>query len=148
MEILDLSQAYMKKAFDLAQQAFEEDEVPIGAIVVCENKIIGKGYNQTEKLKDVTAHAEILAITAAAANINSKYLTNCEMYVTIEPCLMCLGAIKNSHISKLYIGAEEPKTGYSRYIDLTNFYPKLEVYPQQMAHECQDLMKEFFKSKR
>lgn len=148
METLNLKEVYMKKALDEAQKAFEEDEVPIGAVIVCNNKIVGKGYNQTEKLRDVTAHAEMLAITAAAATINSKYLEECELYVTIEPCVMCMGAIKNSRISKVYIGGKEPKTGNSKFIDLAEFAPKIEIETGILETESVAIMQQFFQEKR
>ena len=105
---------FMTRALDLAMQAYEEQEVPIGAVVVHNNKIIGKGYNQTEKLQDVTAHAEMLAITAASNAVNGKYLDECTLYVTIEPCLMCAGAIQWSRFSRIVFGASEPKFGFER----------------------------------
>ena len=103
---------FMKKALDLAKQAFEENEVPIGAIIVSKEKIIGKGYNQVEKLGDATAHAEMIAITSAADFLNSKYLKNCTLYVTVEPCVMCGGALKWSQIDKIVYGASEDKFGF------------------------------------
>src|SRR5210317_1768340 len=107
---------FMKQALKLAQQAFDEDEVPIGAVVVADNKIIGKGYNQVERLKDPTAHAEMLAITAASNYLGAKYLQDCELYVSVEPCVMCYGAIQHARIKKMIIGCQEPKHGFTQRI--------------------------------
>lgn len=148
MEILDVKESMMRKAIIEAEKAFEQDEVPIGSVIIHNNKIIGKGYNQTELMQDVTAHAEILAITAAALNLNSKYLNDCDMYVTVEPCLMCMGAIKHSRISKLFIGTLEPKTGYSRFINMADFHPELVVENGVLQAECKHLMQSFFQEKR
>ncbi|MBL7811084.1 MAG: nucleoside deaminase [Bacteroidetes bacterium] len=138
---------WMRKALDLAHQAAEEDEIPIGAVVVYKNQVIGKGYNQTEKLKDVTAHAEMLAITAAASWLNNKFLEDCTLYVTIEPCLMCAGAIHWSRPSRLVYGASEPKFGFSGVRnDLTGLHT--EVTGGVLASECAQLMKDFFRTKR
>ncbi|MDP2175902.1 MAG: nucleoside deaminase [Bacteroidota bacterium] len=148
MEILDLKESMMRKAIIEAEKAFEQEEVPIGCIIIHNNKIIGKGYNQTELMQDVTAHAEILAITAASLNLNSKYLNDCDMYVTVEPCVMCLGAIKHSRISKLFIGTLEPKTGYSRFINMADFHPEMIVESGTLQAECKHLMQSFFQEKR
>lgn len=138
---------FMRKALDLAQQAYEEDEVPIGAVVVFNNKIIGKGYNQTEKLLDVTAHAEMLAITSAAQFMNSKFLEECTLYITIEPCTMCAGAIRWARFSKIVFGASEPKFGFSQFAE--NLIPtKTEVITGVLSDECKELMINFFKAKR
>jgi tRNA(adenine34) deaminase len=138
---------YMKLALKEARYAFEEDEVPVGAIVICNNKIIGKGYNQTEKLKDVTAHAEMIAITAAANYLGSKFLEDCTIYVTLEPCLMCAAALKWARVARLVFGAKDPKAGYT----LTSgkiLHPKTEVVTGIMENECGSLVTEFFKQKR
>ncbi len=146
MEI-DLDALFMKKALEQAQLAYSENEVPIGAVVVCNNKIIGKGYNQTEKLNDVTAHAEMLAITAAATHLGGKYMDECVLYVTIEPCVMCAGAIKHARFQKVVIGACEPKTGFSRF--LTNdFNTKTELKSGVLEEDCSNIMKQFFREKR
>lgn len=137
---------FMGRALELAMQAFEENEVPIGAVVVYENKIIGRGYNQTEKLQDVTAHAEMLAVTAASNAVNGKYLTDCTLYVSIEPCLMCAGAIQWARLEKVVWGAPEPKFGFSR-LD-ANLFGKTEVVSGVLADSCSDLMKRFFKLRR
>ena len=138
---------FMRLALKEAGYAYEEDEVPVGAIVICNNKIIGKGYNQTEKLKDVTAHAEMIAITAASNYLGSKFLEDCVLYVTLEPCLMCASALKWARIAKLVYGASDMKAGYS----LTQgriLHPKTEVTKGVLEHECGSLLTEFFKEKR
>jgi tRNA(adenine34) deaminase len=147
MEMPDIDQVFMQKAIEQAKMAFDADEVPIGAVVVCNNKIIGKGYNQTEKLQDVTAHAEMLAITAACSHMGGKYLDECTLYVTIEPCVMCAGAIKHARFGKIVIGATEPKMGFSNYIN-EDFNTKTEVKLGVLEAECKSLMQTFFKAKR
>ena len=137
---------YMGKALQLAQQAFEEDEVPIGAVVVHKQRIIAKGYNQTEKLTDVTAHAEMLAITGAAQYLGSKFLEECTLYVTVEPCVMCFGAIQWARPQRVVFGASEPKTGYHCKGLIAS--PKMEVISGVLERECSDLMRSFFKLKR
>ena len=138
---------YMKLALKEAIYAFEEDEVPVGALVICNNKIIGKGYNQTERLKDVTAHAEMLAITAAANYLGSKFLEGCTLYVTLEPCLMCAAALKWARIDRLVYGAIDVKAGYSMMPGLV-LHPKTEVTRGVLETECGRLVSEFFKQKR
>lgn len=138
---------FMKLALKEATYAFEEDEIPVGAIVVAGNRIIGKGYNQTEKLKDVTAHAEMIAITAAANYLGSKFLEDCTLYVTLEPCLMCASAIMWARVSRLVFGAYDAKAGYT----LTQsrvLHPKTEVTHGILKDECGLLLTEFFKEKR
>lgn len=147
MDELDLDVVFMQKALEQARMAFEADEVPIGAVVVCNNRIIGKGHNQTEKLKDVTAHAEMLAITAAAGAIGGKYLDECTLYITIEPCVMCAGAIKHARFNRIVVGATEPKMGYSNFLT-AQFNTKTEIRTGVMESECRQLMKDFFKEKR
>ena len=137
---------FMSKALQLAERAFEEDEVPIGAVVVHNQKIIGKGYNQTEKLTDVTAHAEMIAITSASEFMGSKFLNECTLYVTVEPCVMCFGAIEWSRIGKVVSGANEPKSGYSS--KGLAFNHKVESIASVMEDQCANLMKAFFKKKR
>ncbi|MBL7838330.1 MAG: nucleoside deaminase [Bacteroidetes bacterium] len=144
---LDLDVLYMKKALEQAQMAYDADEVPIGAIVVCNSKIIGKGFNQTERLNDVTAHAEMLAITAAASHLGGKYLDECTLYVTIEPCVMCAGAIKHARFQRVVIGATEPKTGFSQYLN-QDFNTKTELKMGVLEEDCRMIMKQFFKEKR
>lgn len=138
---------FMKLALKEATYAFEEDEIPVGAIVVAGNRIIGKGYNQTEKLKDVTAHAEMIAITAAANYLGSKFLEDCTLYVTLEPCLMCASAIMWARVSRLVFGAYDAKAGYT----LTQgrvLHPKTEVTHGILKDECGLLLTEFFREKR
>lgn len=138
---------FMNEALKQARIAFEEGEIPIGAVVVSYNRIIGKGYNQTERLNDVTAHAEMLAITAASHFLNGKYLENCKLYVTIEPCPMCAGAIQWSRAANLIYGAPEKKFGYGRFTP-SILSPKIEVVSGVKMEECQKLMQEFFREKR
>jgi len=138
---------YMKQALIEAQKAYEQDEVPIGAVIVCKGRIIARAHNLTEMLNDVTAHAEMQAITAAANNIGGKYLNDCTLYVTVEPCPMCAGAIGWSQLGKLVYGAEDEKRGYRRYAPDV-LHPKTEVVSGVCAEEATALMKEFFKNKR
>lgn len=136
---------YMRQAFSLAKQAFEEDEIPVGAIVVCQDKIIGKGYNLTETLKDVTAHAEMQAITAASNFLGGKYLLDCTLYVTLEPCVMCMGALAWAQISRVVYGAKDPR----RPKDLPHLYhPKTKIEGGILEKECGDLLTSFFRNKR
>ena len=138
---------WMKMALKEANYAYEEDEVPIGAVIVCNNKIIGKGYNQTERLNDVTAHAEMLAITAAANYLGAKFLEECTLYVTIEPCPMCAAALRWARIGRVVYGAADPKAGYSQF-GSKMFHPKTEIHHGTMEHDCGVLMTEFFRGKR
>jgi tRNA(adenine34) deaminase len=147
MEQPDMDEVFMHKALEQARQAFDSDEVPIGAVVVCNNRIIGKGHNQTERLKDVTAHAEMLAITAAAGAIGGKYLDECTLYITIEPCVMCAGAIKHARFGRIVIGATEPKMGFSNFIT-AEFNTKTEIRTGVLENDCRQLMKDFFQEKR
>lgn len=138
---------FMKQALIEAKAAAEEGEVPVGAIIVCNNQIIARAHNQTERLNDVTAHAEMLAITAAANVLGAKYLTGCTLYVTVEPCIMCAGAIGWSQISNIVYGASDEKRGYSLYAPKA-FHPKAIVKSGVMEEECAAEMKAFFKKKR
>lgn len=138
---------YMRMALEEAHRALEEDEVPIGAIVVCKGAVVGRGHNMTEALADVTAHAEMQAITAAAQTLGGKYLTDCTLYVTVEPCLMCAGAIGWSQLPRIVYGASDPKRGYSRMASAP-FHPKAKVTAGVLADECSALMKDFFARKR
>ena len=138
---------YMRKALNEALAALDKGEVPIGAVVVCKGRIIARAHNLTEMLNDVTAHAEMQAITAAANNIGGKYLNDCTLYVTVEPCPMCAGAIGWSQLGKLVYGAEDEKRGYHRYAPDV-LHPKTEVVSGVCANEATALMKEFFKNKR
>ncbi|HRP39863.1 MAG: nucleoside deaminase [Chitinophagales bacterium] len=138
---------FMKLALKEAVYAFEEDEVPIGAVVVCKNQVIGKGYNQVEKLTDVTAHAEMIAITAASNYLGSKFLEECEIYVTVEPCLMCATALRWARIGKIIYGTGEPKTGFTTF-QKTVLHPTTEIVGGVLENECAELMRQFFKGKR
>lgn len=137
---------FMKLALTEAHKAYDEGEIPVGALVVCENKIIGKGYNLTERLNDVTAHAEMQAITAAANYLGAKYLIDSTLYVTMEPCIMCGGALFWSQIGKVVFGASDEKRGYRKAGN--TLHPKTEVVSGVLADECSLLVKEFFKKLR
>jgi tRNA(adenine34) deaminase len=140
---------FMKIALKEAERAFEEDEVPVGAVVVINNKIISRGYNMVEKLKDPTAHAEIIALTSAFNSIGSKYLPDATLYVTVEPCLMCAGALHWSKVGKIVWGATDFKNGHHVYTEDRNpFHPKTQVLTGLLAEEAAALMKAFFKQKR
>ncbi|MBE6284642.1 MAG: nucleoside deaminase [Mediterranea massiliensis] len=138
---------FMKQALLEAEKAFERGEVPVGAVVVCKERIIARSHNLTETLTDVTAHAEMQAITAAASAIGGKYLSDCTLYVTVEPCVMCAGAIAWAQMGALVFGAEDEKRGYQRYAPQA-LHPKTVVRKGVMADECATLMKQFFASKR
>ena len=138
---------YMRQALMEAWKAAERDEVPVGAVVVCRDRIIARAHNLTETLNDVTAHAEMQAITAAANYLGGKYLNDCTLYVTVEPCVMCAGAIAWAQMGRLVIGAMDDKRGYQKYAPHA-LHPKTRVVQDVMAEECASLMKEFFKSKR
>ncbi len=138
---------FMRQALAEAQRARAAGEIPIGAVVVLDGVIIGRGYNQTEQLRDVTAHAEMLAITAAANYLGNKYLTHCTLYVTIEPCVMCAGASAWAQVGRVVFGAEEPKTGYRRHA-LGLLHPRTKVRAGVCAAECTALMQAFFQEKR
>lgn len=138
---------YMKQALQEARKAMERGEVPVGAVIVCKGRIIARAYNLTETLIDVTAHAEMQAITAAASALGGKYLNECTLYVTVEPCVMCAGAISWAQMRRLVFGAEDEKRGYQRYAPEA-LHPKTEIVKGILADECADLMKEFFKNKR
>lgn len=139
--------SFMRLALSEAKMAAEQGEIPIGAVVVCRGQIIGRGHNLTEMLRDVTAHAEMQAITAAAETLGGKYLTDCTLYVTIEPCVMCAGALGWSQISRLVYGAPEEKRGYQRYAPQA-LHPKTQVTGGVLADECRQLMVDFFKNRR
>ncbi|WP_160137176.1 nucleoside deaminase [Chryseobacterium sp. c4a] len=137
---------YMKMALQEAEAALEQDEVPIGCVVVSNNRIIARAHNLTETLNDVTAHAEMQAITAAANFLGGKYLKDCTLYVTMEPCVMCSGALSWSQISKVVIGARDEQRGFiNKHLSL---HPKTEVITGIMENECSAIVKDFFKSKR
>ena len=138
---------YMRKALEEARCAFDADEIPVGAVVVCGDQIIARGHNLTEMLHDVTAHAEMQAITAAAEHLGGKYLDVCTLYVTVEPCIMCAGAIGWSQLGRLVYGASDPKRGYSFFAPKA-LHPKTKVVSGVLEEECAALMKEFFQRKR
>jgi len=137
---------FMQQALDEARKALAADEIPIGAVVVFEKKIIGRGYNQTERLRDVTAHAEMLALTAAANHLGNKYLADCTLYVTIEPCVMCAGASYWAQVKAVIFGADEPKVGFRRHGAL--LHPRTQLRGGVLAAECAALMRDFFSLKR
>ena len=138
---------YMRKALAEAEQAAKEDEIPIGAILVCRNRIIARTHNLTETLCDVTAHAEMQAITAGANALGGKYLTDCTLYVTVEPCVMCAGAIGWAQVGTIVYGAADEKRGYSRFAPKA-FHPKAQVKRGILEAECADEMRRFFQSRR
>jgi tRNA(adenine34) deaminase len=138
---------YMKQALAEANKAYRQGEIPIGAVVVCRGKIIARSHNLTELLHDVTAHAEMQAITAAAEHLGGKYLTDCTLYVTVEPCVMCAGALGWSQISRIVYGTADEKRGYARFAP-NALHPRTQVTSGVMAEECAELMQRFFKEKR
>lgn len=138
---------FMRQALMEAQKAFDKDEVPVGAVVVCKERIIARGHNLTETLNDVTAHAEMQAITAAANVLGGKYLNECTIYVTVEPCVMCAGAIAWAQTGRLVFGAEDEKRGYQKYAPAA-LHPKTVVVKGILQEECATLMKSFFQKKR
>lgn len=138
---------YMKQALQEAKCAFLEDEIPVGAVVVCGDRIIARAHNLTERLSDVTAHAEMQAITAASEYLGGKYLNDCTLYVTVEPCIMCAGALGWSQIGKVVYGADDEKRGFRRFAP-QSLHPKTQVVSGVMEEECAKLMKEFFQRKR
>ena len=143
----ETDEKYMRLALEEAKLALAEDEVPIGAIIVAGGRIIGRGHNLVETLTDVTAHAEIQAVTAAASTIGGKYLTDCTLYVTVEPCPMCAGALAWSQIGGVVYGASDPKRGFSQFTP-SLMHPKTEVTSGILADECGTIVSEFFKKKR
>ena len=138
---------YMKQALQEAKCAFEEDEIPVGAVIVCSDRIIARAHNLTERLSDVTAHAEMQAITAASEYLGGKYLTDCTLYVTVEPCIMCAGALGWSQIGRAVYGAEDEKRGFRKFAPQA-LHPKTQLVSGVMEEECALLMKEFFQRKR
>jgi tRNA(adenine34) deaminase len=152
--LLEVNDEYfMQQAMKEARQAYEEDEIPIGAVIVLNNKIIARGHNQTERLNDCTAHAEIIALTSAFNYLGSKYVPEASIYVTVEPCLMCAGALYWSKIGKVVYGAADDKNGYRRGMPaspLANwpFHPKTTLVKGILAENCAALMRDFFRSKR
>jgi tRNA(adenine34) deaminase len=138
---------FMKQALEEAHKAFDEDEIPVGAIVVCNNRIIARAHNLTERLNDVTAHAEMQAITAAANYLGGKYLKDCALYVTLEPCNMCAGALAWSQISRIVYGASDKKRGYTAFSP-SPLHPRTELVTGVLEEECASLVKLFFQKKR
>ncbi|MBR6171144.1 MAG: nucleoside deaminase [Bacteroidaceae bacterium] len=138
---------YMKQALLEAKCAIEEDEIPVGAVIVCGERIIARAHNLTERLSDVTAHAEMQAITAASEYLGGKYLNDCTLYVTVEPCVMCAGALGWSQIGRVVYGAGDEKRGFRRFAPQA-LHPKTELVSGVMEEECASLMKEFFQRKR
>lgn len=140
---------YMRMALVEAREAMERDEVPIGAVVVSpRGTVVGRGHNLTEALVDVSAHAEMQAITAAAQTLGGKYLQDCTLYVTVEPCLMCAGAIGWAQVSRIVYGAADDKRGYHTFTSKSPFHPRAEIIGGVLGEECAELMRAFFKSKR
>lgn len=147
MIINQTDEQYMRKALDEARAAFDQGEVPVGCVVVCNNQIIARSHNLTETLTDVTAHAEIQAITAASNQLGGKYLTDCTLYVSLEPCNMCAGALYWSQIGRVVYGAKDEKRGYSKNAE-NLLHPKTKVTNGILESECAQLLRLFFKSKR
>lgn len=141
---------FMQLALQEASEAFRQDEIPVGAVIVCNDRIIARAHNLTETLHDVTAHAEMIAITAAANALGGKYLPQCSLYVTVEPCIMCAGALGWSQIGRIVYGASDPKRGFTRFCSPGNspLHPKTIVTPGVNANECAALISDFFKGKR
>lgn len=138
---------YMKEAIREALAAAQEDEVPVGAVIVCRDKVIARGHNMTERLNDPTAHAEMIAITAATEAVGGKYLSGCTLYVTVEPCPMCAGALAWTQISRVVYGALDPKRGFSLYSPVL-LHPRTEVTAGILAEECGKIVSDFFREKR
>jgi tRNA(adenine34) deaminase len=138
---------YMRLALDEARRAFDEGEIPIGCVVVCRDRVVARAHNLTETLNDVTAHAEMQAITAAANTLGGKYLTDCTLYVTVEPCPMCAGALGWAQVSRIVYGCDDPKRGYREYAPRA-LHPKAIVVSGILAADCSQLMQDFFRQKR
>ena len=147
MTATDQDEKFMREALKEAGYAADKDEVPVGAVVVCRGRIIGRGHNMTESLHDPTAHAEMIAITAATEAMGGKYLNDCTMYVTVEPCPMCAGALAWSQIGRIVYGAADPKRGFSLYSP-SLMHPKTEVTAGVLADECGETVSAFFREKR
>lgn len=138
---------FMREALREAEMALAEDEIPIGAVVACRGRVIARGHNMTERLHDPTAHAEMIALTAATEALGGKYLTDCTLYVTVEPCPMCAAALNWAQVSRIVFGASDPKRGYSMYTP-SLLHPKTEVASGLLAEECSKLVTDYFKTKR
>ncbi|MBR0297878.1 MAG: nucleoside deaminase [Bacteroidales bacterium] len=143
----EIDEKYMREALAEARYALDEGEIPIGAVIVCKGRIIARGHNQTETLSDPTAHAEMIAITAATEYIGGKYLADCTLYVTVEPCPMCAGALAWAQIPRIVYGADDPKRG-STLFSPSLYHPRTEITSGILGEECGRLMVEFFKEKR
>ena len=146
-EKMTTDERFMQLAYMEAQRAYDLGEIPVGCVIVADGQIVGRGHNLTETLQDVTAHAEMQAITAATNNLGGKYLTQCTLYVTLEPCVMCAGAIGWAQVKRLVYGAEDDKRGYSR-LAPEALHPKCSVSSGVLADQCKDLIRQFFKSRR
>lgn len=144
---LDTDTKYMRMAINEAQKALEKGEVPIGALVVCRDRILGRGHNMIETLGDATAHAEMQALTAAAGSLGGKYLPECTLYVTVEPCPMCAAASSWCHVGRIVWGADDPKRGYTRFAP-SLLHPKTKTSRGVLADECEGLMTRFFENLR
>ena len=144
---IERDEKFMRMAIDEARKAFDKEEVPIGAVVVCGDRVVGRGHNLVETLCDATAHAEKQSITAAASMLGGKYLKGCTLYVTVEPCIMCAGALAWSQIDRVVYGAADPKRGYTT-VQGRVLHPKTEVTSGVLQEECENLMKEFFSKLR
>ena len=147
MEEKNKDEQYMRRALQEAQTAYDEGEIPIGAVIVCQNRIIARAHNLTETLNDVTAHAEMQAITMAANELGGKYLTDCTLYVTVEPCPMCAGALGWSQIPRIVYGCDDPKRGYREYAPRA-LHPKTNITGGILSEECRQLMQDFFRNRR
>lgn len=144
---MEIDEKYMAEALKEAHLALEEDEIPIGAVIVCKGRIIGRGHNMTEMLHDPTAHAEMIAVTAATEAVGGKYLGDCTLYVTVEPCPMCAGALNWAQIGRIVFGTPDPKRGYSMFTP-SLLHPKTQTRSGVLADECSALMIDFFREKR
>ncbi len=144
---MEQDERYMREALAEAKAAAEEDEVPIGAVITCRGRIIAKGHNMVERLKDPTAHAEMIAITAATEAVGGKYLNDCTLYVTVEPCPMCAAALAWAQIGRIVYGTIDPKRGYSMFTP-SLLHPKTQTQAGVLAEECGGLVSDFFKKKR
>lgn len=138
---------FMREALKEASAAYEEDEVPVGAVIVCRGRIIGRGHNMTERLQDPTAHAEMIAVTAATQALGGKYLEDCTLYVTVEPCPMCAAALRWAQINEIVYGADDPKRGFSGFTP-SLLHPKTVIRKGILANDCGSLMSDFFREKR
>lgn len=138
---------FMQQALAEAHKAYDEEEIPVGAVVVCNDSIVARAHNLTERLNDVTAHAEMQAFTAAAEYLGGKYLAECTLYVTLEPCVMCAGAAGWTQVGRIVYGAADPKRGFS-HLGNSMLHPKTEVTGGVLADECEKLIKDFFKARR